>query len=68
MYNRKGLITAISHLGKMTRCRNARKYKGMRPPTCGCDMCIIKFEVAQMKLSLEAKISKIDDKLLQDYI
>jgi hypothetical protein len=32
----------------MTKCRYADKYKAVKAPTCGCDMCRLKWEIAKI--------------------
>ena len=39
----------------MTRCGNARRYKAERKPTCGCDMCEMKWQVAELRRDLQAE-------------
>ena len=45
-----------------TKCYKADRYKATRPPTCGCDLCILKWEVAELKRSnvkLMAQLEKV---------
>lgn len=29
------------------KCKNADKYKGIKPPSCGCETCLLKYKKAQ---------------------
>ena len=33
----------------MTKCRYADRYKATKPPTCGCDLCAIKWRLEQLR-------------------
>ena len=44
-----------------TKCGNADKYKGLRRPKCGCDVCLIKFELAETRRLLTQLISASQD-------
>lgn len=37
-----------------TKCRYADRYKATRPPTCGCDICRIKFALAESQRRIDA--------------
>lgn len=45
----------------MTRCGNARRYKGLKPPTCGCDMCAVKYRMEQIKRDIWDRVDHIDN-------
>lgn len=35
-----------------TRCRHASSYKAKSKPTCGCDVCAIKWLIAEVQRSV----------------
>jgi hypothetical protein len=45
----------------MTRCGNARRYKALNPPTCGCDMCAIKYRMEQIRREIRSSIDRVDN-------
>jgi hypothetical protein len=47
-------------VGRMTRCGNARRYKGKQEPTCGCDMCRIIFMVKESERRCLEGIRRVD--------
>ena len=36
-----------------TKCDYADKYKGIRKPTCGCEVCELKWELAEKTRKVE---------------
>lgn len=50
----------------MTACRYAPNYKATQPPTCGCDFCGLKWQVAELQRTLDRVI--VDLSRSQDYI
>ena len=38
----------------MLKCRYADKYKAIRAPTCGCDLCELKWTIAEHQRSYDA--------------
>jgi hypothetical protein len=43
-----------------TRCRHASTYKAKRAPTCGCDVCRIKWQLSLIESCLEAQAIAIE--------
>jgi hypothetical protein len=43
----------------LVKCGNADRYKALRPPKCGCDMCALKYRLAE----LERKYGELADAL-----
>lgn len=33
-----------------TKCHNADRYKGLKFPTCGRDICMLKYRIKQLEL------------------
>lgn len=50
-------------MGTPTKCRYANSYKGRQPPKCGCDICALKWENAELRRDLEAMKRLIGKKL-----
>jgi hypothetical protein len=46
-----------------TKCGNYKRYKGKKLPTCGCDMCKMKFEIESIK---RREDQEADEEMLAD--
>lgn len=45
----------------MTKCKNARRYKAIRAPKCGCDCCEIRWQVKVIKTCVADIMKAIQD-------
>jgi len=50
--------------GRMTKCRYAKKYKATREPSCGCDMCDIKWAMKQQEISFKKQLEELREEAL----
>jgi hypothetical protein len=45
---------------KMTKCKYAKKYKGIRAPKCGCDYCKEIYEHAQLNKFIDKAAREVE--------
>lgn len=45
----------------MTKCRHADRYKGVRAPSCGCDVCAFKWRIAELERQVKHLASVVSD-------
>lgn len=41
------------------KCRYADQYKGKQPPKCQCDVCYLKWELAELHRLLDKKVENL---------
>ena len=46
---------------KRIKCGNADRYKALKAPKCGCDVCVLKFKIAEIERKYEPLFKMLED-------